>query len=136
MIVPSRTRGRQHQTAAGHSTGCASNLPNLRLSLTVLFTVVTPALVPVRTAAADWPFVLSFMTLRDLITAEESEGRCLRGEPTLRRERRRAATNHRRVLVWRKADNWRAFTDGFRTAPNPERLPKLTVRHQAVVPSG
>ena len=70
-------------------------------------------LMPTSVAAADCQFVLGFKTLRDLI-GNEIVGECLENE------------HHNAIgdsvqqttgglLVWRKADNWTAFTDGYRT---------------------
>lgn len=70
-------------------------------------------LLPTTVAAAECQFVLGFKTLRDLI-GHEIVGECLENE--------RYAANGDSVqqttgglLVWRKADNWTAFTDGYRT---------------------
>ena len=70
-------------------------------------------LMPTSVAAAECQFVLGFNTLRDLI-GNEVVGECLENE------------HHNEIgdsvqqttgglLVWRKADNWTAFTDGYRT---------------------
>ena len=72
-------------------------------------------------AAADCQFVLGFATLKALIDAAEGPekvGDC--------RENQRfnpangEALQHTTggLLVWRKADNWTAFTDGYRTWAN------------------
>jgi len=77
------------------------------LALALLF------LLPSSVAAADCEFVLGFKTLRDLI-GHEIVGECLENE-------RYAANGNSEqhttggLLVWRKADNWTAFTDGYRT---------------------
>jgi hypothetical protein len=64
-------------------------------------------------AQANCQFVLGFATLRNLIGAQ-TVGVCL--------ENQRSAANGNAeqktiggLLVWRKADNWTAFTDGYRT---------------------
>ena len=70
-------------------------------------------LLPTSVAAAECQFVLGFMTIRDLI-GHDIVGECLENE------------HHNEIgdsvqqttgglLVWRKADNWTAFTDGYRT---------------------
>ena len=70
-------------------------------------------LLPTSVSAADCQFVLGFATLRDLV-GHEIVGECLENE------------HHNEIgdsvqqttgglLVWRKADNWTAFTDGYRT---------------------
>ena len=70
-------------------------------------------LLPTSVAAAECQFVLGFATLRDLV-GHEIVGECLENE------------HHNEIgdsvqqttgglLVWRKADNWTAFTDGYRT---------------------
>jgi hypothetical protein len=69
-------------------------------------------------AQAACGFVLGFATLRNLITAREGRdvvGACLENErfnPANGNAEQRTAGG---LLVWRKADNWTAFTDGFRT---------------------
>ncbi len=63
--------------------------------------------------AADCQFVLGFKTLRDLI-GHDIVGECLE-------DQRYAANGNSEqqttggLLVWRKADNFTAFTDGYRT---------------------
>ena len=79
----------------------------------VLLGFVLFLLLPTSVAAAECQFVLGFNTLRDLI-GNEVVGECLENE------------HHNEIgdsvqqttgglLVWRKADNWTAFTDGYRT---------------------
>ncbi|MYB77409.1 MAG: hypothetical protein F4X83_09995 [Chloroflexi bacterium] len=64
-------------------------------------------------ASGDCQFVLGFKTLRDLI-GHDIVGECLE-------DQRYAANGNSEqhttggLLVWRKADNWTAFTDGYRT---------------------
>jgi len=97
-------------------------------------------LLPKSVAAAECEFVLGFATLRDLI-GHEIVGECLE-------DQRYAANGNSEqqttggLLVWRKADNWTAFTDGYRTwinGPNgleqrlnTELLPWEVVKHPAV----
>ena len=70
-------------------------------------------LMPTSVAAAECQFVLGFKTLRDLI-GHDIVGECLE-------DQRYAANGNSEqqttggLLVWRKADNRTAFTDGYRT---------------------
>ena len=72
-------------------------------------------------AAADCQFILGFATLKALIDAAEGPekvGNCLENERfnPQNGEARQHTTGG--LLVWRKADNWTAFTDGYRTWAN------------------
>ncbi len=77
-------------------------------------------------ASAECKFVLGFATLKTLIDAAEGPdtvGVCLENEQfhPAQGEARQQTTSG--LLVWRKADNWTAFTDGHRTWINgPEGL--------------
>ena len=82
-----------------------------RISISLAFAFFL--LIPTSVAAAECQFVLGFATLRDLI-GHNIVGECLENE------------HHNEIgdsvqqttgglLVWRKADNWTAFTDGYRT---------------------
>ncbi len=64
-------------------------------------------------AAADCQFVLGFNILRDLI-GHEIVGECLENEHynAIGDSNQRTTGG---LLAWRKADNWTAFTDGYRT---------------------
>ena len=96
-------------------------------------------LAPTSVAAAECRFVLGFATLRDLI------GRTIVGE-CLENEHHGANGDSRQqttggLLVWRKADNRTAFTDGYRTwinGPNglEQRLntERFEWEHDHVVP--
>ncbi len=70
-------------------------------------------LMPTSVAAAECQFVLGFATLRDLI-GHEIIGECLENE-----HHNEIGDSVQQItgglLVWRKADNWTAFTDGYRT---------------------
>ncbi len=108
--------------------------------LTVLFALALFFLLPMPTIAAECQFVLGFKTLRDLI-GHDIVGECLE-------DQRYAANGNSEqqttggLLVWRKADNLTAFTDGYRTwinGPNgleqrlnTERLPWEVVKNPAV----
>ena len=63
--------------------------------------------------AADCQFVLGFKTLRNLI-GHDLVGVCLENE---HHNTTGDSVQHTTggLLVWRKADNWTAFTDGYRT---------------------
>ena len=79
----------------------------------LLFGFVLILLLPASLAAADCQFVLGFKTLRDLI-GHEKVGECLENEhhgPNGDALQRTTGG----LLVWRKTDNWTAFTDGYRT---------------------
>ncbi len=73
-------------------------------------------LLPTTVTAAECQFVFGFKTIRDLI-GHDIVGECLENE-------RYAANGNSEkhttggLLVWRKADNWTAFTDGYRTWVN------------------
>lgn len=64
-------------------------------------------------ASVDCQFVLGFKTLRDLV-GHETVGECLENE---HHNANGDSVQHttRGLLVWRKQDNWTAFTDGYRT---------------------
>ena len=72
-------------------------------------------------AAAECKFVLGFATLKTLIKLSEGQdkvGACLENErfDPVRGEALQQTTGG--LLVWHKADNWTAFTDGYRTWVN------------------
>ena len=70
-------------------------------------------LLPTSAAAADCQFVLGFATLRDLI-GHTIVGECLENEHhSANGDGMQQTTGG--LLVWRKADNRTAFTDGYRT---------------------
>ncbi|MYB75820.1 MAG: hypothetical protein F4X83_01700, partial [Chloroflexi bacterium] len=81
--------------------------------IAILFAIALFLLLPTSVAAADCQIVLGFKTLRDLI-GHDIVGECLE-------DQRYAANGNSEqqttggLLVWRKADNWTAFTDGYRT---------------------
>ena len=64
-------------------------------------------------AAADCQFVLGFNTLRDLI-GHDIVGECLENEHYNEIGDSVQQTTGG-LMAWRKADNWTAFTDGYRT---------------------
>ena len=67
-------------------------------------------------AAADCQFVLGFNTLRDLI-GHNIVGECLENEHYNEIGDSVQQTTGG-LMAWRKADNWTAFTDGYRTWVN------------------
>ena len=66
--------------------------------------------------AADCQFVLGFNTLRNLI-GHDIVGECLENEHYNEISDSVQQTTGG-LMVWRKADNWTAFTDGYRTWVN------------------
>ena len=73
---------------------------------------------PTAAAAAECEFVLGFATLKTLIKLSEGQdkvGDCLENErfDPMRGEALQQTTGG--LLVWHQADNWTAFTDGYRT---------------------
>ena len=79
----------------------------------VLLALALFLLMPTTVAAAECQFILGFKTLRDLI-GHEVVGECLENEHHgANGDSLQQATGG--LLVWRKADNWTAFTDGYRT---------------------
>ena len=73
-------------------------------------------LLPTSVAAAECQFVLGFKTLRDLI-GHGIVGECLENEHHGANGDALQQTTGG-LLVWRKADNWTAFTDGYRSWVN------------------
>ena len=90
-------------------------LTSLFLLLFLLITTVSPALAaPPRSEHCE--FVLGFKTIHDLIP--DRVGECLENE---RHNPVNGDTLQRTtggLLVWRKSDNWTAFTDGYHTWVN------------------
>ncbi|CAA9216873.1 MAG: hypothetical protein AVDCRST_MAG77-223 [uncultured Chloroflexi bacterium] len=84
--------------------------PILALALLVAVVALPPRPVP---AQATCSYVLGFAALRSLIPGQV--GQCLEHE----RSDGETGDAYQRttggMLVWRKEDNWTAFTDGFRT---------------------
>ncbi len=70
-------------------------------------------LMPTSVTATECRFVLGFKTLRDLI-GHEIVGECLENERYAANGNSEQETTGG-LLVWRKADNVTAFTDGYRT---------------------
>ena len=82
------------------------------LLLGIALLLVTPSV----SLAADCQFVLGFKSLRDLI-GHDIVGECLDNEHyNVIGDSNQHTTGG--LLAWRKADNWTAFTDGYRTWVN------------------
>ena len=84
--------------------------------LAIPFALVLFLLLPTSVAAAECQFVLGFKTLRDLI-GHDIVGECLENEHYNHIGDSVQQTTGG-LLVWRKADNWTAFTDGYRSWVN------------------
>ena len=79
----------------------------------------SPALAS-QTAPADCTFILGFKTLEGLIDAAEGPttvGECLENQRFDAHGNAEQRTTGG-LMVWRKADNWTAFSDGYRTWVN------------------
>ena len=85
----------------------------MRLLLASLFLLLLAAFSATSVHATDCQFVLGFETLRDLI-GHDVVGECLENEHYEANGDGLQQTTGG-LLVWRKADNWTAFTDGYRT---------------------
>src|SRR5262245_2157606 len=90
----------------------------MRVERMLAAAIVVLALVPGRADAADCEFVLGFKALADLIP--DRVGNCLDNEshnPANGDALQHTTAWHGQggLLVWRKADNWTAFTDGSTT---------------------
>ena len=73
---------------------------------------------PLSAWAADCEFVLGFATIKALIDEAEGPekvGQCLENEHFNPENGDALQQTTGGLLVWRKADNWTAFTDGYRT---------------------
>ncbi len=79
----------------------------------ILIGLVLFLLLPASVVAAECQFVLGFKTLRDLI-GHDIVGECLENERYAANGNSEQPTTGG-LLVWLKADNWTAFTDGYRT---------------------
>ena len=79
----------------------------------VLLALALFLLMPTTVAAAECQFILGFKTLRGLI-GHDVVGECLENEHHGENGDSLQQTTGG-LLVWRKADNWTAFTDGYRS---------------------
>ena len=87
----------------------------MKLFILVILLGASLALLATSTAEAqaECRFVLGFKSLRDLI-GHDIVGQCLENEHyNAIGDSVQQTTGG--LLVWRKADNWTAFTDGYRT---------------------
>jgi Protein of unknown function (DUF4232) len=86
------------------------------LALGLLVTLLVVSFPAASAQAQNCQFVLGFATLHNLIP--QIVGQCLENEHhnAVNGDGLQATTNG--LLVWRKSDNFTAFTDGFRTSVN------------------
>ena len=98
--------------------------------LAVLLGLALFLLLPTSVTAAGCQFVLGFATLRDLI-GHEIVGECLENEHHGDNGDGLQQTTGG-LMVWRKADNWTAFTDGYRTWINGPKRPRATPQHRTL----
>lgn len=86
----------------------------LRFSFMLIFALLLIPIAPTSAQAAPLcQFSLGFATLHDLIPA--TVGSCLTDEQHNPANGDAIQQTTGGMLVWRKADNWTAFTDGYRT---------------------
>ena len=94
-----------------------------RAFIGILLGLAVATLTLASVAAVDCEFVLGFKTLRDL-SGHEIVGECLENERYSENGDSTQATTGG-LLVWRKADNYTAFSDGYHTWVNgPNGLEK------------
>ncbi len=86
------------------------------LGLALVLVILVSSFVPAPTYAADCQFVLGFRTLRDLIP--DIVGDCKVSQQYNPQNGDALQETTRGLLVWRKADNFTAFTDGHRSWVN------------------
>jgi hypothetical protein len=87
---------------------------HIGLILGVLATPVTPRVPPAGAQGQpDCQFLFGFAELRAAL-GEAVAGGCLENQRTVANGNAEQRTT-RGLFVWRKADNWTAFTDGYRT---------------------
>jgi hypothetical protein len=88
--------------------------PRLRVALLAAFLISVPLSFPRTTEAQDGcTFTLGFKALRDLIPSVVGE--CLENEHFEDATGNALQATSGGLLVWRKADNWTAFTNGVTT---------------------
>jgi len=90
-----------------------TRLPLMLLACFTLFFVAQPLAAPKPALAANCEFVLGFKILHDLIP--DKVGDCKTNEYHNPQNGDGLQETTGGLLVWRKADNWTAFTDGYRT---------------------
>ena len=81
------------------------------LALTVVVGLLTPAIAAAQTPGAC-QFILGFRTLHDLDS--DDVGECLSDQTFVANGDAQQPTT-KGLMVWRKADNWTAFTNGYMT---------------------
>ena len=89
-----------------------------RLAALMLTGLLVLLALPAATTAAECQFILGFATLKALIDAAEGPdkvGDCLENQRFNPENGDALQQTTGGLLVWRKADNWTAFTDGYRT---------------------
>ncbi len=89
-----------------------------RLTALIVAGVLAMFALPAATTAAECQFILGFATLKALIDAAEGPdkvGDCLENQRFNPKNGDALQQTTGGLLVWRKADNWTAFTDGYRT---------------------
>jgi hypothetical protein len=87
-------------------------LVSLGVSLLSTASIVSPAAAQTGPAAAPCQFVLGFRALHDM--APTNVGDCLDDQASaVNGDAQQQTTNG--LLVWRKSDNWTAFTNGYMT---------------------
>jgi len=98
------------------NTGSGSNTLRLaaRLVVALLAATTSLALPTAAGAQASCTFQLGFATLRGMVGAD-TVGNCLRNEAFNPGNGNAEQPTVRGLMVWRKRDNWTAFTDGHRT---------------------
>lgn len=90
----------------------------LRLLPVILFALAPLLTPPLPVVAADCQFILGFAALKALIDAAagpDKVGACLENQRFNPENGDALQQTTGGLLVWRKADNWTAFTDGYRT---------------------
>lgn len=85
----------------------------MRLVLALVVLLATLTVRPAPALAANCQFVLGFQALHDLIPS--IAGDCLVDENHNPTNGDGLQETQHGLMVWRKADNWTAFTDGYRT---------------------
>ena len=89
-----------------------------RLAALIVAGLLVLLALPATTTAAECEFILGFATLKALIDEAEGPdkvGECLENQRFNPENGDALQQTTGGLLVWRKADNWTAFTDGYRT---------------------
>lgn len=113
----------------------ARRLLSIALLALIAFSTIQPAPRPAEAQVGGCVFTLGFATLREMILAQYGDivGQCLENEwhNAFNGDALQQTTGG--LMVWRKADNWTAFTNGYLTwvngpcglqwRPNAKRFP-------------